>query len=245
MLDVAFDGADEVDAELNCIKGGGACLFQEKLVAERAKKFVCVADYRKRQERLLTNWPTIPIEVAPLSQLPSTHRIVIIVPAPTSYWPIASLRAAVVPGWESKVYHKLEQKNFFASGSKNVLVRQKVLKLEPSSVALDGEFEGSNVVPFDVGRETFLLYVSRLLILISSSRSLQALVIATGASQPFPMRTKREWSAEQVEQRFKEMQREIAGSQNIVVLGGGPTGIEFTGVSDDCFLVGCVGESRG
>ena len=43
MFDVAFDGADEVDAELNCIKGGGACLFQEKLVAERARKFVCVA----------------------------------------------------------------------------------------------------------------------------------------------------------------------------------------------------------
>ncbi|KAF2032705.1 ribose 5-phosphate isomerase [Setomelanomma holmii] len=68
MLDVAFDGADEVDADLNCIKGGGACLFQEKLVAERAQKFVCVADYRKRQDRLLTNWPTIPIEVAPLAQ---------------------------------------------------------------------------------------------------------------------------------------------------------------------------------
>jgi len=43
ILDVAFDGADEVDEELNLIKGGGACLFQEKLVAERAKKFVCVA----------------------------------------------------------------------------------------------------------------------------------------------------------------------------------------------------------
>lgn len=42
-LDIAFDGADEVDSELNCIKGGGACLFQEKLVAERARKFVCVA----------------------------------------------------------------------------------------------------------------------------------------------------------------------------------------------------------
>ncbi|KAF2816282.1 ribose 5-phosphate isomerase [Mytilinidion resinicola] len=67
MLDVAFDGADEVDEDLNCIKGGGACLFQEKLVAERAKKFVCVADYRKDQPRLLTNWPTIPIEVAPIS----------------------------------------------------------------------------------------------------------------------------------------------------------------------------------
>jgi ribose 5-phosphate isomerase A len=67
MLDVAFDGADEVDEELNCIKGGGACLFQEKLVAERARKFVCVADYRKNQSRLLTFWPTIPIEVAPIS----------------------------------------------------------------------------------------------------------------------------------------------------------------------------------
>lgn len=43
VLDIAFDGADEVDDELNCIKGGGACLFQEKLVATRAKKFVCVA----------------------------------------------------------------------------------------------------------------------------------------------------------------------------------------------------------
>jgi len=43
LLDVAFDGADEVDEELNCIKGGGACLFQEKLVATRAKRFICIA----------------------------------------------------------------------------------------------------------------------------------------------------------------------------------------------------------
>lgn len=42
-LDVAFDGADEIDEDLNCIKGGGACLLQEKLVAISAKKFVCVA----------------------------------------------------------------------------------------------------------------------------------------------------------------------------------------------------------
>lgn len=43
LLDVSFDGADEVDEELNCIKGGGACLFQEKLVATRSKKFICIA----------------------------------------------------------------------------------------------------------------------------------------------------------------------------------------------------------
>ena len=43
LIDVAFDGADEVDEQLNCIKGGGACLYQEKLVATQARKFICVA----------------------------------------------------------------------------------------------------------------------------------------------------------------------------------------------------------
>ncbi|KAI9167250.1 Ribose-5-phosphate isomerase [Paramyrothecium foliicola] len=66
-LDVAFDGADEVDDDLNLIKGGGACLFQEKLVAVAAKKFVAVADYRKQSPRLCTKWKTIPIEVLPLA----------------------------------------------------------------------------------------------------------------------------------------------------------------------------------
>lgn len=42
-IDVTIDGADEVDEDLNAIKGGGACQFQEKLVAEAAKKFVIVA----------------------------------------------------------------------------------------------------------------------------------------------------------------------------------------------------------
>lgn len=50
-LDVAFDGADEVDAELNCIKGGGACLLQEKGVAIRSKKFIVVAGMQN-EERL-------------------------------------------------------------------------------------------------------------------------------------------------------------------------------------------------
>lgn len=43
LIDVSFDGADEVDEELNLIKGGGACLYQEKLVATHARKFICVA----------------------------------------------------------------------------------------------------------------------------------------------------------------------------------------------------------
>lgn len=66
-VDVAFDGADEVDSLLNLIKGGGACLFQEKLVASAAKEFVIVADYRKQSPLLLGKLWTqgIPIEVVP------------------------------------------------------------------------------------------------------------------------------------------------------------------------------------
>ena len=45
-LDVAIDGADEVDDHLNCIKGGGGCLTQEKIVASCAAKFALIADSR-------------------------------------------------------------------------------------------------------------------------------------------------------------------------------------------------------
>lgn len=39
-LDVCIDGADEVDVNLNCIKGGGGCLTQEKIVQNSSKKFI-------------------------------------------------------------------------------------------------------------------------------------------------------------------------------------------------------------
>ncbi|KAK4112754.1 ribose 5-phosphate isomerase [Canariomyces notabilis] len=76
MLDVAFDGADEVDDELNLIKGGGACLWQEKIVAASARLFVCVADFRKLSPRLGTNWKKgIPIEVLPMAAPRVLHEL--------------------------------------------------------------------------------------------------------------------------------------------------------------------------
>lgn len=65
-VDIAFDGADECDEKLNLIKGGGACLFQEKLVAVASKKFIVVADYRKKSEALGTQWTQgVPVEIVP------------------------------------------------------------------------------------------------------------------------------------------------------------------------------------
>jgi ribose 5-phosphate isomerase A len=50
VLDVVIDGADEVDAQLNCIKGGGGCLLQEKIVAACTDNFVLIADFRKQSK---------------------------------------------------------------------------------------------------------------------------------------------------------------------------------------------------
>ncbi|KAI9922026.1 hypothetical protein PsorP6_001902 [Peronosclerospora sorghi] len=56
IIDVTIDGADEVHLQLNCIKGGGGCLVQEKIVAFAAKKLVIIADHRKEAEKLGEQW---------------------------------------------------------------------------------------------------------------------------------------------------------------------------------------------
>ncbi|WHY01369.1 ribose-5-phosphate isomerase RpiA [Neobacillus sp. DY30] len=62
-IDVAIDGADEVDPELNLIKGGGGALLREKIIAAAAKTFIVVADSDKNVDTLGT-FP-LPIEVVP------------------------------------------------------------------------------------------------------------------------------------------------------------------------------------
>ncbi len=63
-LDLAIDGADEVDPRLDLIKGMGGALFREKIVAVAAKRFVVVVDDTKVVRRLGTNTP-VPVEVHP------------------------------------------------------------------------------------------------------------------------------------------------------------------------------------
>ncbi|TFK37121.1 ribose-5-phosphate isomerase [Crucibulum laeve] len=67
-IDVTLDGADEVDYQLNCVKGGGACHLREKVLAEAANTFILVADYRKNVQYLGTNFVQgVPIEVVPFA----------------------------------------------------------------------------------------------------------------------------------------------------------------------------------
>lgn len=66
LLDVYIDGADEVDDSLDLIKGGGAALIREKIVAQNSKLRVIVVDGSKLSRRIGERW-AVPIEVFPMA----------------------------------------------------------------------------------------------------------------------------------------------------------------------------------
>jgi len=64
-LDLAVDGADEIDASLRLIKGRGGALLREKIVEQAAKRFIVIADESKLVERLGVG--VLPVEVTPFA----------------------------------------------------------------------------------------------------------------------------------------------------------------------------------
>ncbi len=72
---VYVDGADEVNALFQCIKGGGAALTREKILATQAKKFICIADESKKV-RALGSFP-VAIEVHPMARSYVARKLVV------------------------------------------------------------------------------------------------------------------------------------------------------------------------
>jgi len=68
-LDIYIDGADEVDTQLNLIKGAGGALLREKVLASASHRFIVIADITKRVIRLGTHFP-VPVEVVPFALTP-------------------------------------------------------------------------------------------------------------------------------------------------------------------------------
>ena len=74
-LDAYVDGADEIDRHMHMIKGGGAALTREKIVASIAKKFVCIVDDSKWVGQLGRDFP-LPVEVIPMARSAVARKIV-------------------------------------------------------------------------------------------------------------------------------------------------------------------------
>ena len=81
-LDLALDGADEVDGSLRLIKGGGGALLREKIVVSAARRFVVVAETRKRVDRLGEGF-RLPVEVVKFAWRDTRRRVAELVPEPT------------------------------------------------------------------------------------------------------------------------------------------------------------------
>ena len=67
-VDLAIDGADQVDAGLNLVKGGGGALLREKVVMGSAKSIAIVASENKFSRRLCENGVRVPVEVFPMAR---------------------------------------------------------------------------------------------------------------------------------------------------------------------------------
>lgn len=65
-VDIAIDGADEIDGAFRAIKGGGGALMREKIVASAARRMICIVDADKRVTRLGTH--PLPVEVLPFAR---------------------------------------------------------------------------------------------------------------------------------------------------------------------------------
>ena len=81
-IDIAVDGADEVDPARNLIKGGGAAHTREKIVDCLAKEFIVVVDASKLVDRLGTTF-LLPVEVLPMAWQPVSRAIVALGGEPT------------------------------------------------------------------------------------------------------------------------------------------------------------------
>jgi ribose 5-phosphate isomerase A len=79
VLDLAIDGADEVDPQLNLIKGGGAALLREKFVIGAARRVLIVAEARKHVPRLGTTH-ALPVEVVRFAWETTRRRVLDLVP---------------------------------------------------------------------------------------------------------------------------------------------------------------------
>ncbi|GFZ44418.1 hypothetical protein JCM24511_02140 [Saitozyma sp. JCM 24511] len=140
------------------------------------------------------------------SSLPETHRMIAICEDEYAYFPVASIRAATVPGWERKATE--DARKFLADGSRHrVLPGTKVLKINDKSVEIDPthpDFDAE--IYFDV------------------------LVYSTGSIYPFPFRPiSGQSTLKEIRDSLRGFQDGIKNASSILIVGGGPTGAEFAG----------------
>lgn len=142
--------------------------------------------------------------------LPPTHRIVAVNREDFAYWPIGGLRAAVVPGWEDKIAVPFKG---LTDGKKGNLV-----------------LGGSEVVHLDLEGKVAVLDEARQELDGSKEIHFDYVIIATGSEYAIPCRpAPGVRTIADLKVSLQALQRDIQASKKVLIVGGGPVGIEFAG----------------
>lgn len=137
------------------------------------------------------------------ASVPQDVRLILIEKHAYAFYPPVALRAAVVPGAETQALTDLDA--FFPSSSRHIVLKETaVTKLHERSVAIDRDFEGSSTVPFEYA------------------------LLATGATYAHPSRPTSAHKQD-VLRGLRDVQADVKRAQSILVVGGGPVGVEFIG----------------
>ncbi|WOO83712.1 Apoptosis-inducing factor A [Vanrija pseudolonga] len=158
-------------------------------------------------------------------KLPADHRILLVERNGFTVHLPAVVRALVVPGWESKnLTAEVTQASIFKNGSRHrVLSPNSVVELKKTSLVLEHPFEGSNEVTFVVSRCNETPTPPPPL------TPLQKAIIATGASQPLPMRPTPGSTLEGFKTDLVRIQKHLKAAKSIAIIGGGTVGTEVAG----------------
>ncbi|TIC21009.1 FAD/NAD(P)-binding domain-containing protein [Wallemia mellicola] len=135
-------------------------------------------------------------------KLPQTHRIVLIEANEYAFFPPAALRAGVAPSWENQVVASLDK--VFGEKSRHVLIKgTKAINFDDKSVKVDKTTKLGDNIPYDI------------------------LLLATGSNYAFPCRP--DTQSIEIKDHLKTMQDEFKKAQKVVIVGGGPLGVEMAG----------------
>lgn len=151
--------------------------------------------------------------------IPTTHRIVLVEANPVAFWSIGALRASVEPGFEDKVMHDLNVKTIFGTTDTRhiVLAGTRVVDIHPDYIVVNRDVTGELSGSSKEAKGRTKIEVDRV-------------VLAVGAEYGFPMRISPDArTKEDILEQFRKTQKEVEAAQEILVVGGGPTGVEFVG----------------
>ncbi|GAA6049241.1 hypothetical protein JCM3770_005901 [Rhodotorula araucariae] len=146
----------------------------------------------------------VPAAQALAASLPEGYRLVAIAGS-EGYWPVASLRAAVIPGWEDKPVAPVDAA-LPAKENIVLLKNTQVVELKEHSVVVDkAHSELGTEIPFEF------------------------CILATGSNYPYPCRPRPGRTVAEAVADLRETQQQVAAASSILVVGGGPVGVELAG----------------